>query len=93
MITRYSHIGTAAWADLLRMLKDYKVSELRGSPKLKTVGNKKYWYDQFRIGTEVVDRDIGEDSETLPDRLKRFGQLARERKANERERSRRSRTA
>ena len=88
MITRHSHIGTAAWADLLRMLKDVQVSELRGSPKLKTVGNKKYWYDQFRIGTEVVDRYIGEDSEALRNRLERIGDLARERKVNERERSR-----
>jgi len=88
MITRHSHIGTAAWADLLRMLKDFQVSELRGSPKLKTVGNKKYWYDQFRIGTEVVDRYIGEDSEALRSRIERIGHLAQERKANERERSR-----
>ena len=31
MITRHSHIGAATWADLLRMLKDFQVSELRGS--------------------------------------------------------------
>lgn len=88
MITHHSHIGTAAWADLLRMLKDAHVSELRGSPRLKTVGKKKYWYDQYRIGTEVVDRYIGEDSEALRDRLERLGELARQRKANQRERSR-----
>ncbi|SPJ25490.1 nucleotidyltransferase family protein [Palleronia abyssalis] len=88
MITHHSHIGTAAWADLLRMLKDGQVSELRGSPKLKTVGQKRYWYDQYRIGTDVVDRYIGEDSKALRDRLDRLRDLAVRRKVNERERSR-----
>lgn len=88
MIERHSHIGAAAWNDLLRMLKDAKVSELRGAPKLKTVRGRKYWYDQYRIGTEVVDRYIGEDSEALRERLERLGELAQARKANERERAR-----
>ena len=88
MITHHSHIGTAAWTDLLRMLKDAQVSELRGSPKLKTKGKKRYWYDQYRIGTDVVDRYIGEDSEALRDRLDRLRDLALRRKVNERERSR-----
>ncbi|MHA6344340.1 nucleotidyltransferase family protein [Roseivivax sp. CAU 1761] len=88
MIAHHSHIGVAAWTDLLRLLKDTQVSELRGSPKLKTVGNRKYWYDQYRIGTEVVDRYIGEDSSALRERLERIGELARARKANEAERAR-----
>ena len=91
MITHQSHIGTSAWADLLRMLKDdqvSEVSELRGSPKLKKVGNKRYWYDQYRIGTQVVDRYIGEDSEALRCRLDRLREIAARRKASARERSR-----
>lgn len=60
MIRHHSHIGTAAWTDLLRMFQDAQISELRGSPKLKTIGKKGYWYDQYRIGTEVVNRYIGE---------------------------------
>ncbi|MWD29687.1 hypothetical protein E0K89_019590 [Aquicoccus sp. SCR17] len=88
MIAHHSHIGTAAWADLLRMLKDAQVSELRGSPQLKTVGQRKYWYDRYRIGTDVVDRYIGEDSDALRDRLARLADLAQQRKANEKERSR-----
>lgn len=60
MIAHHSHIGTAAWAELLRMLKDAPVSELRGSPQLKTIGNKKYWYDRYRIGIDVVNRYIGD---------------------------------
>lgn len=88
MIRHHSHIGTAAWTDLLRMLQDSHISELRGSPKLKMIGKKGYWYDQYRIGTEVVNRYIGEDSETLRDRLARLKELALKRKENERERSR-----
>lgn len=59
MATHHSHIGAAAWSDLLRMLKDDRVSDLRGMPKLKTVGQKRYWYDHYRIGTDVIDRYIG----------------------------------
>ncbi|MFG6519451.1 GSU2403 family nucleotidyltransferase fold protein [Sulfitobacter sp. 1A13496] len=88
MIRHHSHIGTAAWTDLLRMLQDAQISELRGSPKLKTIGKKRYWYDQYRIGTEVVNRYIGEDSKNLRDRLARLKELALKRKENERERSR-----
>ena len=62
MIQHHSAIGTAAWTDLLRMLKDLGVSELRGAAKLKTIGKKQYWYDQYRLGTEVVDRYIGDDT-------------------------------
>ena len=88
MIRHHSHIGTAAWTDLLRMLRDSQISGLRGSPKMKTIGKKRYWYDQYRIGTEVVNRYIGEDNEDLRDRLARLKELALKRKENERERSR-----
>ena len=88
MIPYHSHIGTTAWADLLRMLKDSELSELRGSPKLKTVGKKRYWYDQYRIGTEVVHRYIGEDSAALRSLLDRLGELSEQRKANAQDRSR-----
>lgn len=88
MIKHHSHIGTAAWTDLLRMLKDAQISELRGAPKLKTIGKREYWYDRYRIGTDVVDRYIGENSKDLRDRLARLKELALQRKENERERSR-----
>lgn len=88
MVRHHSHIGTAAWTDLLRMLKDAQISELRGAPKLKAIGKKRYWYDQYRVGTDVVDRYIGEDSKGLRDRLDRLTELALKRKENEREQSR-----
>ena len=88
MIDHHSHIGTAAWSDILRMLKDAQVSDLRGSPTLKTIGGRRYWYDRYRMGTEVVDRYLGEDSDALRSRIERHKDLSGERKANERERSR-----
>lgn len=88
MVQHHSAIGAAAWADLLRMLKDASVSGLRGSPKRKTIGKKDYWYDRYRLGTEVVDRYIGEDTPELRARLSRQEEIARQIKANERERAR-----
>ncbi len=88
MIQHHSAIGTAAWTDLLRMLKDSGVSELRGAPKLKAIGKKKYWYDQYRLGTKVVDRYIGEDTPDLRERLDRHHEIAQALKANEQQRAR-----
>lgn len=88
MIQHHSAIGVAAWTDLLRLLKDGKISELRGSPQLKTVGNRQYWYDRYRLGKDVVDRYIGEDTPELRARLARHDEIARERKANEQQRAR-----
>ena len=88
MTQHHSAIGTAAWTDLLRMLKDRSISDLRGAAKLKTIGKKRYWYDQYRLGTDVVDRYIGEDSPDLRERLARHREIAQQAKANDRERSR-----
>lgn len=88
MIAYHSPIAAAAWMDLLRMLNDAQGSERRGSPRLKTVGKKKYWYDRFRVGTDVIDRYMGEDSEALRNRLGRLAALAHRHKANAQERSR-----
>jgi hypothetical protein len=88
MIQHHSAIGTAAWTDLLRMLKDNAVSEIRGKPRLKTIRNKHYWYDQYRIGTDVIDRYIGEDRPELRARLGRLAEIAEATRQNERERAR-----
>lgn len=88
MIQHHSAIGVAAWTDLLRLLKDASVSELRGAPKLKTVGRKAYWYDRYRLGTEVVDRYIGEDTPELRARLARHDEIAAAQKASEQQRAR-----
>ena len=88
MIQHHSAIGIAAWTDLLRMLKDTSLSELRGTAKLKTIGKKRYWYDRYRLGTDVVDRYIGEDKPELRERLARQEEIARALKGNEQQRAR-----
>lgn len=70
------------------MLKDGAVSELRGAARLKTVGRKAYWYDRYRLGTEVRDRYIGEDTAELRARLGRQAEIAGAAKENERQRAR-----
>jgi hypothetical protein len=62
---RISNIAEIAYRDLLRMLKDNRVSDIRGSPILRTKGTKKYWYDQYRVGTSVRQKYIGEDGQEL----------------------------
>lgn len=92
MIRHHSAIGTAAWTDLLRSLKDAAVSGLRGTPRLKRVGARDYWYDHYRLGTETLDRYIGEDGDELRGRLERARDLAAAAKEAERERARLMRT-
>ncbi|WP_422067228.1 GSU2403 family nucleotidyltransferase fold protein [Solirhodobacter olei] len=55
---------------------------------MRTVGGRSYWYDHFRIGSEVVDRYIGEDSKELRERLERVREIGEARKTGERERAR-----
>jgi hypothetical protein len=50
---RISTVAEIAYRDLLRMLKDDRVGAIRGTPILRTKGQKKYWYDQYRVGTSV----------------------------------------
>lgn len=92
MIKYHSATGSAVWTDLLRSLKDNSLSNLRGSPKLKSIGKKAYWYDHYRIGNEIIDRYIGEDSEDLRDRLSRQKAIIEAEKQAERERARLMRT-
>lgn len=87
-VRHQSAVGGAAWADLLRSLKDGAVSELRGTAKLKTVGARAYWYDRYRLANRVIDRYLGEDSEDLRERLSRQRDIAAAAKRAERTRAR-----
>ncbi|WP_150526618.1 nucleotidyltransferase family protein [Roseibium sediminis] len=87
-IEYHSAIGTAAWTDLRRSLIDGSISDLRGTPRQKTVGAKTYWYDHFRVGNRTVDRYIGEDTPELRGRLERQAEIAQAAKQAERDRAR-----
>lgn len=88
MVEHHSAVAVAAWTDLLRLLKDGTVSDLRGTPRLKAVGQRAYWYDHYRVGNQTVDRYIGEDGPELRDRLSRFRQIAEAQRQSARERAR-----
>jgi hypothetical protein len=88
----HSAVGTSAWIDLRRLLLDSAVSEIRGKPHLKRIRAKAYWYDRYRLGDEVVDRYIGEDSEALRQRLQDHERLASLEAERARQRSRLVRT-
>jgi hypothetical protein len=76
--------GQSGWQDLLRLLKEVAVSDICGKPTLRLSDNRGYWYDRYRLGEQIIERDIGEDTEELRHYLVRHEVLretARERRA------------
>ena len=63
--------GQSAWQDLLRLLKEDAVSDIRGKPTLRQQGGRGYWYDRYRVGDRIVERYLGDDTEDLRSRLDR----------------------
>jgi hypothetical protein len=76
MIRRHSPIAHAAYADLVASLKDDAVAELRGTPTRVERNGKVYWYDTFRIGSDVRKAYVGEDNDEIRARLARHAELA-----------------
>ncbi|KPF65568.1 hypothetical protein IP69_17790 [Bosea sp. AAP35] len=70
-IADHSPLAHAAYHDLLNALRDESVSELRGAPTRVERNGRTYWYDSYRVGTEVKKRYIGEDTPQLRDRIDR----------------------
>jgi len=75
MISRHSTTAHAAYHDLLRSLMDEAVSDIRGTPTRVDRNGKIYWYDSYRIGSDVRKTYIGEDSPELRGRLDRLKSL------------------
>lgn len=74
MPPRHSAIAHAAYHDLLRSLRDEAVGDLRGTPTRVTRNGRVYWYDSYRVGSEVRKHYIGEDSPELAARIARHGE-------------------
>jgi len=87
-IARHSSTAHAAWHDLLRLLLDDRASDLRGTPTRVERGGKAYWYDSYRVGTEVRKSYIGEETPDLLSRLDRHRDLKAEAEARAEERAR-----
>ncbi len=84
----HSPIAHAAYIDLLRLLQEDAVSDLRGTPTLVTRNGRGYWYDSFRLGNSVRKTYLGEDTPELRSRLERHRALAEVRAARRRQRTR-----
>lgn len=83
-----SPIGLSAWIDLRRHLKDERISELRGKPRMRQINDKGYWYDAHRVGDQLVQRYIGPDSDELRERLSREEAIRQRGKEDARARAR-----
>ena len=88
MISRHSSTAHAAYHDLLRSLMDEAVSDIRGTPTKVDRNGKTYWYDSYRIGSDVRKTYIGEDSPELRGRLDRLKSLRIEADARRKHRTR-----
>jgi hypothetical protein len=69
MPTPHSPVAHAAYHDLLRILKDDTVEDIKGTPVRFNRNGRTYWYDNYRIGNTLHKRYIGEDSAELATRL------------------------
>lgn len=88
MFTRHSSTAHAAYHDLLRSLNDDAVSDIRGTPARVKRNGKIYWYDTYRIGSDVKKRYIGEDSVELRGRLDQHKALKAQQEERRRNRTR-----
>ncbi len=88
MNARHSPVAHAAYIDLLRLLKDDRVSELRGTPTRVVRDSKVYWYDSYRVGSQVRKAYIGEESDDLRQRITRHQKLRDDAAARARDRAR-----
>lgn len=87
-VPRLSPIAHAAFHDLTRSLGDEAVGALRGTPVRVVRGNRAFWYDAYRIGTEVKRAYIGEDTDALRARLAAAASTADDAAARQADRAR-----
>lgn len=85
---RHSPIAHSAYHDLLRSLREEAVSDLRGTPTKVERNGRAYWYDTYRVGSDVKKTYIGEDSPDLRDRMARAADRSEEREERRKHRAR-----
>ena len=84
---RHSQVAQAAYHDLVSLLLDETVTDLRGAPTARQINGKTYWYDRYRIGSDIQEKYLGEETPELLDRLHRFKTLKEEGASRRRERA------
>ncbi len=88
MFSRHSATAHAAYHDLKRALMDEAVSEVRGTVSSVVREGRTYWYDTYRVGSDVRKRYIGPDSPELVARLARHEALRADREERQANRAR-----
>ena len=83
-----SSVARSAYGDLLRLLKDDMVANVRGSLVTKERGGKVYWYAAEKIGSDVKFWYIGPDSPETRNRVDRMNELREQATERKRERAR-----
>jgi len=83
-----SSVARSAYGDLLRLLKDDRVANIRGSLVTKERGGKVYWYAAEKIGSDVKFWYIGPDSPETRNRVDRMNELRDQATERKRERAR-----
>jgi hypothetical protein len=85
---RHSHTAQAAYHDLVSLLLDDALSDIRGTPTRRERGSRVYWYDRYRIGDDTKERYLGDDSEALRERIEAHERLKSQRADRHEERAR-----
>ena len=67
----HSAAAQSAYLDLRRLAMDEAVADIRGTIETRERKGRRYLYERRRIGSEVIARYLGEDSEALQDRIAR----------------------
>ncbi|KAA0909587.1 hypothetical protein FLO80_20865 [Aquicoccus porphyridii] len=83
-----SSVARSAYGDLLRLLKDDMVANVRGSLVTKERGGKVYWYAAEKIGSDVKFWYIGPDSTETRNRVDRMNALREQGAERKKERAR-----
>jgi hypothetical protein len=87
-VRRHSLTAQTAYHDLVSLLLDDAVADLRGAPTLRTISGKKYWYDRYRVGAKVHERYLGDETPDLLARLEKHETLKAGRDSRRKERAR-----
>jgi hypothetical protein len=87
-IRRHSPTAQAAYVDLVSLLLDDVMADIKGTPTARERAKRTYWYDRYRIGDAIHERYLGEDSPALRSRISRHDTLKERREDRRRERAR-----
>ncbi len=85
---RHSPIAQTAYHELVSLLLDEALSDIRGTPTPRKRNGRTYWYDRYRVGSAVRERYLGEDSPALRQRVERHAELKAASDTRKRERTR-----